>query len=293
MEFAQIAESGPLLAALAVAMLAGLVSFFAPCMLPLVPGYVAYVTGLAGADLATPNRSRFDQIGAAGSADAATRGAAAGLDAVPTPAPPGGVGTDLATRPSPARGRAVAGATLFVTGFTAVFTLVAYAVGELGRLLLIHARTIEIVAGVLIILLGLAFAGLLPGYGRAWRVNRLPPGGLAGAPVLGATVALSWTPCLSPTLTAVLGLAAVQGSAGRGTLLAAAYSLGMGLPFIAFAFGLTRLLRLAAFLRRHGAWVTRLGGLLLVAVGLALATGAWNAFITWLRVTVGPGQIGI
>ncbi|MPZ27468.1 MAG: hypothetical protein GEV12_13945, partial [Micromonosporaceae bacterium] len=95
------------------------------------------------------------------------------------------------------------------------------------------------------------------------------------------------------TLTAVLGLAAVQGSAGRGTLLAAAYSLGMGLPFIAFAFGLTRLLRLAAFLRRHGAWVTRLGGLLLIAVGLALATGAWNAFITWLRVTVGPGQIGI
>jgi cytochrome c-type biogenesis protein len=174
-----------------------------------------------------------------------------------------------------------------------VFTLLAYAVGELGRLLLVHARTIELVAGVLIILLGLAFAGLLPGYSRAWRINRLPPGGLAGAPVLGATVALSWTPCLSPTLTAVLGLAAVQGSAGRGTLLAAAYSLGMGLPFIAFAFGLTRLLRLAALLRRHGAWVTRLGGLLLVAVGLALATGAWNAFITWLRVTVGPGQIGI
>ncbi|MGH3680965.1 MAG: cytochrome c biogenesis CcdA family protein [Natronosporangium sp.] len=257
-------------------MLAGLVSFFAPCMLPLVPGYLAYVTGLAGADLAT-------------------RGLAAGTDTVPTPAPPGGVGTDLATRPSPARARsrAVAGSILFVAGFTAVFTLLAYAVGELGRLLLVHARTIEIVAGVLIILLGLAFAGLIPGYGRAWRINRLPPGGLAGAPVLGATVALSWTPCLSPTLTAVLGLAAVQGSAGRGTLLAAAYSLGMGLPFIAFAFGLTRLLRLAAFLRRHGAWVTRLGGLLLVAVGLALATGAWNAFITWLRVTVGPGQIGI
>ncbi|MPZ29050.1 MAG: hypothetical protein GEV12_22305 [Micromonosporaceae bacterium] len=174
-------------------------------MLPLVPGYLAYVTGLAGTDLATPNQSRLDQTGAAGSADPATRGAAAGPNTVPTPAPPGGVGTDLATRPSPARGRgrAVAGATLFVAGFTAVFTLLAYAVGELGRVLLVHARTIELIAGVLIILLGLAFAGLLPGNGRSWRVNRLPPGGLAGAPVLGATVALSWTPCLSPTLTAI------------------------------------------------------------------------------------------
>jgi cytochrome c-type biogenesis protein len=268
-DFAQVAASGPLIAAVAVAMLAGLVSFFAPCMLPLVPGYLAYVTGLAGTDLT--DRESSD------------------MAAVPTSAPPREVGTVTRTR----RGRAVAGAALFVAGFTAVFTLLAYAVGQLGRLLLVHARVIEIAAGALIIVLGLAFAGLLPGVGRTWRVNRLPPGGLAGAPVLGATVALSWTPCLSPTLAAVLGLAAVQGSAGRGTLLAAVYSLGMGLPFIAFAFGVSRLLRLATFLRRHGAWVTRLGGLLLIAVGLALATGAWNAFITWLRVTIGPGQIGI
>lgn len=273
MEFAQVAASGPLVAAVAVALLAGLVSFFAPCMLPLVPGYLAYVTGLAGADLA--DRESSD------------------LAAVPASSPPGEVGTATRTRTHAGRGRAVAGAALFVAGFTAVFTLLAYAVGQLGRLLLVHARVIEIVAGLLIIVLGLAFAGLLPGLGRTWRVNRLPPGGLAGAPVLGATVALSWTPCLSPTLTAVLGLAAVQGSAGRGTLLAAVYSLGMGLPFIAFAFGVTRLLRLAGFFRRHGAWVTRLGGLLLVVVGLALLTGGWNVFIRWLLATAGPGQIGI
>lgn len=271
MEFAQIATSGPLLAAVAVAALAGLVSFFAPCMLPLVPGYLAYVTGLAGTDL-TPTRA----------------------GCVPAPDPPTGAGTVTRTRPTRTpRGRAVAGSTLFVTGFAAVFTLLAYAVGELGRVLLAHTRTIEIIAGTLIILLGLAFAGLLPGFTRTWRVDRLPPGGLAGAPVLGATVALSWTPCLSPTLTAVLGLAAVQGSAGRGTVLAAAYALGMGLPFIAFAFGLTRLLRLAAFARRHAAWITRIGATLLVAVGLALLTGAWNTFIRWLLITVGPGQIGI
>ena len=94
-------------------------------------------------------------------------------------------------------------------------------------------------------------------------------------------------------MTAVLGLAAVQGSAARGTVLAAAYSLGLGLPFIGFGAGLPRLLRLSTLMRRHGAWVTRLGGLLLVAVGLALLTGAWTEFINWLRATVGPGRIGI
>jgi cytochrome c-type biogenesis protein len=135
--------------------------------------------------------------------------------------------------------------------------------------------------------------GVLPGLSRTWRISRLPKAGLAGAPLLGATFALSWTPCLSPTLTAVLALAAVQGSAARGTALAAAYSLGMGLPFIGFGAGLPRLLRLSAFLRRHGPWVTRLGGALLVAVGLALVTGAWTEFINWLRATVGPGRIGI
>jgi cytochrome c-type biogenesis protein len=259
--FADTAASGPLLAALAVATLAGLVSFFAPCMLPLVPGYLSYVTGLTGTDLTPPDHASTS-------------------------------GTRTATRPR-TRGRAVAGSALFVAGFTAVFTLLAYAAGQLGRTLLVHARTIEITAGLLTIVLGLGFAGVLPGLSSTWRITRLPKAGLAGAPLLGATFALSWTPCLSPTLTVVLGLAAVQGSAARGTLLAAAYSLGMGLPFIGFGAGLPRLLHLSRFMRRHGVWVTRLGGVLLVAVGLALATGVWTEFVNWLRATVGPGQIGI
>ncbi len=259
--FADTATSGPLIAALAVAMLAGLVSFFAPCMLPLVPGYLSYVTGLTGTDL--------------------------------TPAQPGEAAAAPTTTTSTRRVRAVAGSALFVAGFTTVFTLLAYAAGQLGRALLVHARTIEITAGALTIVLGLAFMDLLPGLSRTWRITRLPRAGLAGAPLLGATFALSWTPCLSPTLTAVLGLAAVQGSAARGTALAAAYSLGMGLPFIGFGAGLPRLLRLSRWLRRHGAWVTRLGGVLLVAVGLALVTGLWTEFINWLRATIGPGQIGI
>lgn len=257
--FSQIAESGPLLLAIGVAALAGLVSFFAPCMLPLVPGYLSYVTGLAGTDLS------------------------------PTPAS-GGAG--VALRPS-VRGRMLVGSTLFVLGFTAVFTAAAYAVGELGRTLLIHSRSIEIVVGMLTVLMGLAFLGLLPALQRTRRITSLPRAGLAGAPMLGATFALSWTPCLSPTLTAVLGLAAVQGSAARGVTLAAAYSLGMGLPFIGFALGFQRLLGAVAFIRRHSTWVTRIGGALLILVGLALITGWWTDVTIWLLVTVGPGQIGI
>lgn len=259
--FVEIAQTGPVIAAVGVAALAGLVSFFAPCMLPLVPGYVSYVTGLAGAD----------------------------LDAVHDRAS-GATALKVRNR---VRARVLAGAGLFVLGFTAVFTTIAYAVGELGRALLIHSRTIEIVVGVLIIVLGLAFLGLVPGLDRTVRIRKLPAVGLAGAPVLGATFALSWTPCLSPTLTAVLGLAAVEGSAARGAVLAAAYSLGMGLPFIAFALGLRWMIGAVGFIRRHGRWITWAGGVLLIAVGLALATGVWTYFINWLRVAVGPGQIGI
>jgi len=264
--FADVAASGPLLAGIAVATLAGLVSFFAPCMLPLVPGYLSYVTGLAGTD----------------------------LKPVAEPVSPvTGSATATATNNVRLRGRAVAGSTLFVAGFTAVFATLAYAAGALGRTLLMHQRTIEVIAGVLIIALGLAFLDVLAWQGRTWRINRLPRVGLAGAPALGAVFALSWTPCLSPTLAVVLGLAAVDGSAGRGVVLAVAYSLGMGLPFIGFALAYAGLMRAAGFIRRHGAWVTRVGGALLVAVGLALVTGAWTEFLNWLRATVGPGQIGI
>jgi cytochrome c-type biogenesis protein len=243
MSLADTAATGPVLLAVAVAALAGVVSFFAPCMLPLVPGYLSYVTGLTGTEVTAP------------------------------------------------RWRTLTGAALFVAGFTAVFTVMAYAAGQFGRVLLIHARTIEVAVGVLTIALGLAFAGLLPM--RTAKISWLPKASLAGAPVLGATFALSWTPCLSPTLTVVLGLAAVQGSAARGTVLAAAYSVGMGLPFLGIAAGLPRLATAVGFVRRHNAWVTRLGGVLLVLVGLALVTGVWTEFVNWLRATAGPGQIGI
>jgi cytochrome c-type biogenesis protein len=271
--FAQVAESGPLLTAIAVSALAGLVSFLSPCILPLVPAYLSYVTGLGGADL----------------------DAALGTDPAGRPVPQtASAGTSVAvlTRRR-ARGRVTAGVALFVAGFTVVFVLISLAASTLGRSLLLRQREIEVAAGLLIVLLGVAFIGLVPGLRREWRIRRLPAAGLAGAPVLGAVFALSWTPCLSPTLAAVLGLAAVEGSAGRGAVLATAYGIGLGLPFLLFGLGFRRLLGMFAVIRRHSDWVTRIGGVMLILLGLALVTGAWTEVINWLRATVGPGEVGI
>jgi cytochrome c-type biogenesis protein len=260
--FAHLATSGPLLAAVAVAALAGLVSFLSPCVLPLVPGYLSYVTGMAGADL----------------------DAALGSDPRGNPVP---------RRGRPVRGRVLAGAALFVAGFTVVFILTSVVAAQAGRALLVHQRVVEIVVGALVIVLGLAFAGAIPGLQRELRIHRLPGAGLAGAPVLGAVFGLSWSPCVGPTLGAVLLMAASGGQTARAVTLTVAYCLGLGLPFLAFGLGFRRLLGLFARVRRHSGWVTRIGGALLVLVGLALVTGAWTGFLDWLRAAVGPGTVGI
>jgi cytochrome c-type biogenesis protein len=280
--FADTARSGPLLLALTVSLVAGLVSFLSPCVLPLVPGYVSYVTGLAGADL----------------------DAALGTDPLgrPVPAPPedGGGGVAVATR-APAvavvrrrvRWRIVAGSLLFVAGFTAVFVLSGVVVAGLGRALIEHQTLLERIVGAVVIVLGLAFLGVIPGLQREARFHRLPAAGLVGAPVLGAVFALGWVPCVGPTLGAVLGLASVQGSVGRGVLLSVAYCLGLGIPFLLFGLGFRRLLVAFTAIRRHSRWVTRIGGGLLILVGLALLTGAWDQFTVWLRASVGAGGVGI
>jgi cytochrome c-type biogenesis protein len=257
--FAELARGGPLLLAVGAAALAGLVSFLSPCILPLVPGYLSYVTGLAGADLDAA-------LGAPGS---------------------------VATLAPPRRGRVLAGTLLFVAGFTAVFTTMAIFFAGIGRLLFKHTRALEIGVGALIILFGLAFLGLVPGMLREWRIRRLPAAGLVGAPVFGAVFALSWVPCVGPTLGAVLGLATVGGDTGRAAVLAVAYCLGLGLPFVAFGVGFRRLLGVFAVIRRNSRWVTRIGGALLIVVGLALVTGGWTEFTNWLRATVGVGETGL
>ncbi len=256
--FAETARSGPLILAVAVSAIAGLVSFLSPCVLPLVPGYLSYVTGLAGADLDAAlgrgepaNHARF--VGA----------------------------------------RVLAGTLLFIAGFGAVFITTGVVAAAVGQSLQRHSRAVEVVVGALIVLLGLAFLGLIPGLQRELRIPRLPAAGLLGAPVFGAVFALSWIPCVGPTLGAVLGLATAGDDTGRAVLLASAYCLGIGLPFVAFGLGFRRLIGVFAAVRRNSRWVTRFGGALLILVGLALLTGGWEEFTIWLRTTFGRGEVNI
>ncbi|GAB3852916.1 cytochrome c biogenesis CcdA family protein [Micromonospora andamanensis] len=275
--FGQLAESGPLLLALGAAALAGLVSFLSPCVLPLMPGYLSYVTGLAGADL----EGRRDTP--------AADGTAAGGGGVATAVRPD-------TRVAPAvKGRVLAGTLLFIAGFTVVFTATAILFSGVGRVFFDHERTLEIIVGGLIVLLGLGYLGALPGFQREFRITRLPAAGLLGAPVLGAVFALSWVPCTGPTLAAVLGMATTSGQTDRAVVLAVAYCLGLGLPFVVFGLGFNRLLGVFRTVRRHSRWVTRIGGALLILIGLALVTGGWTNVVIWLQTTVGVGsfEVGI
>lgn len=276
MSFAGIATDGPLVLAVGVSATAGLVSFLSPCVLPLVPGYLSYVTGLAGADLdAVP-----PALGATASDGTASDSTASG-------AADGGLAR------ARVRGRIVAGTLLFVAGFTVVFTLLSVVAGGIGRALLSHERVLEGIVGALIVVLGVAFLGFIPGMQRELRIQRLPAAGLVGAPVLGAIFALSWVPCVGPTLGAVLGLAMVSGEGARAVTLAVAYCLGLGIPFLVFGLGFRHLLGVVRVIRRNSRWVTRAGGALLIVIGIALVTGAWTDFLDWLRATVGVGTASV
>lgn len=274
--FAGIATSGPLLLGIAVAALAGLVSFLSPCVLPLVPGYLAYVTGLSGADL--------DAVRTAPHPRPRTESAVA-VAGHRTGAGP--------TAPARVRGRVLAGSLLFIAGFGAVFITAGVAAAGVGRALDAHQRLLEAIGGGLMIVFALALLGLVPGTQRQVGMRRLPAAGLAGAPVFGAVFGLSWIPCVGPTLAAVLALGALGGEPVRAAVLAAAYTLGIGAPFVAFGLGLRWLAGTLDLVRRHGAWVTRAGAVLLIVVGVALLTGAWDGFLVWLRGQVGVGEVSI
>jgi cytochrome c-type biogenesis protein len=277
--FVATVTDGPMLLALPVAAAAGLVSFLSPCVLPLVPGYLSFVTGLTGADLAAQNPSQ------ATPRDLHPAGPAAG-DVTPQadpPASPVAVQALPATAPPTGRGRVVLGSVLFVLGFTAVFTTAGAFFGGLGSVLLEYKTVLDRVLGTLTILLGLSFLGLIPGMQREFRVHRLPRAGLAGAPLLGVLFGVGWTPCLGPTLAAVQTLAYTQASAGRGALLTAAYCLGLGLPFILTAIAFRRALSAFAIVKRHYRAVMNIGGIMLIAVGLLLVSGLWNEIIEGTR----------
>jgi cytochrome c-type biogenesis protein len=228
--------SGSLLLALPVAVLAGLVSFFSPCVVPLLPGYLSYATGLSGVDLEHGRR-----------------------------------------------GRMLLGSLLFVAGFSFVFIAFGALFGSLGDWLVTYQRPINVVLGLLTVLVGLVFLGAVPWLQRDVRVHSVPAVGLVAAPFLGVLFGLGWTPCIGPTLTAVSSLALNEGTAVRGAVLGVAYSFGIGIPFVLAALAFRRTLGAVRWVRRHQAWVTRLGGAMLVVVGVLLVTGLWTEWIGQLR----------
>jgi cytochrome c-type biogenesis protein len=249
--FGQAIISGSLLLAIPVALLAGLVSFASPCVLPLVPAYLGYLGGMTGAAGTRP------------------------------------IGTPVA---APARSRLLLGVSLFIAGFTAVYLVLGVLAGSLGGVLLEHQDAIMRVLGVVVIVMGLAFLGFIPFLQNERRVHLAPRAGLWGAPLLGITFGLGWAPCIGPTLAAIIALSLDGGTAGRGGLLAVAFCLGLGLPFLLVAFSVERSAKALAFLRRHRLAIMRFGGGMLIVLGLALVTGVWGQWAGWLQGVVSGNE---
>ncbi|CAL9457630.1 Thiol:disulfide interchange protein DsbD [Streptomyces sp. enrichment culture] len=244
---AETVRNGALLLALPIAVLGGLVSFFSPCVLPLVPGYLSYVTGVTGTDLAEARR-----------------------------------------------GRMAAGASLFVLGFTAVFVSGGALFGFFGQTLQTQRDVLTKVLGVLMVLMGAFFMGLLPRLTqREFRFHKRPTAGLVGAPLLGALFGIGWTPCIGPTLASVLALSSDQASAGRGAVLTVAYCLGLGVPFVLAAVAFRKALGAFGWVKRHYAWVMRIGGTMMIATGLLLLTGVWDGIVQSMQTWSNGFTVGI
>ena len=224
--------SGTLLVAIPVALVVGLLSFLSPCILPLVPGYIAYATGF-----------------------------------------------------SASKGRVFLGSTLFVLGFTFIFTSFGLAFGGLGSQILGKEEILTKILGAFTILMGALFLGLFP-FAPVIKPKISTTGGIAGAPVLGFLFGLSWTPCIGPGLATVQTLAFTESSAIRGALLSIAYSLGLGIPFILSGLYLDKSKRLRSYLLRRGSLISKIGGFLLIIIGLMQLTGLWGDLMISLRSVI-------
>lgn len=247
-EVDELMASGPVALAFCVSALAGFVSFASPCVVPLVPGYLSYLAAVVGVEEQPLNT----QAGVAVRA---------------------------------ARLRVASAAALFVAGFTAVFVLGTVAVLGMTTTLITNELLLQRIGGVITIVMGLVFIGFIPALQREARFTPRQLSTLGGAPLLGAVFALGWTPCLGPTLTGVIAVASATDGANvlRGVALVIAYCLGLGIPFVLLAFGSARAVQGLAWLRRNTRAIQIFGGVLLILVGLALLTGVWNDFVSWVR----------
>lgn len=242
--FAEAVASGPLLLGILAAALAGLVSFASPCVVPLVPGYLSYLAGIVGGY----------------------------INAGETPA-------------KKQRAGVVGAALLFILGFSVVFVLATVTVFGAISLLTLNHDTLMRIGGIITILMGLVFLGWIPGLQRDTRMAPKRVASWIGAPLLGGVFALGWTPCLGPTLASIISVSAgTQGmTAVRGIILIIGYCLGLGLPFLLLAWGSNAAVRGVDFLRKHSRTIQIIGGVCMILVGVALLTGLWDVFITWVR----------
>jgi cytochrome c-type biogenesis protein len=237
-----IVGQGSLALALPIALLAGLLSFISPCVLPLVPGYLGYVTGATDA-------------------------------------------RDLR------RGRTVLGAALFVLGFSVVFLGISVLAGTVGVFFLRYESLLLVIGGVLLIIVGFVFIGQVSFLQRQLKPSWRPRAGLAGAPLLGAVFAIGWSPCLGPTLIALGALATYEGDPGRAAIIGAFYCLGLGIPFILVALGFGWVGGSVAWVKRHIRVFNIVGGVLLIAIGVAMVTGLWSIFLSYVTGVLNVGFV--
>lgn len=247
--YGQIVLDGSLWLALPLAALAGLVSFASPCVLPLVPGYVGYVTGLSGGQMSARRRTI----------------------------------------------RMLTGISLFVLGFSLIFVLMSVVLAQLGAAPWLRGqRWVDVLLGVLVIVMGLIFMGRFDFFQRDRKIEAKPPAGLWGAPILGMTFGLGWAPCIGPTFAAVQTLVYTGGSGNtKAILLTLAYCLGLGIPFLLVALGVSRGANTLGWARRNRMLLQKLGGAMLILIGILLATGAWTSMMSWFQATMPVYQLPI
>ncbi|HWL76748.1 cytochrome c biogenesis CcdA family protein [Microbacterium sp.] len=263
MSVGALVSDGVLWLALPVAMLAGLVSFLSPCVLPLVPGYLGFIGGAVTASSRSTPAAERAQRGEAQQDEAQTQ-------------------TTTITD-APTRGRLLLGVVLFIAGFTLVFMAVNILGGAAGRFFIEYADIITRVMGAVVIVMGLVFIGVFGLAQRTARPQLRGNLGLIGAPLLGVALGIGWTPCIGPTLTAIFSVSWNLGDPWRAALLGLAYSLGLGIPFVLLALGFGWATRSVAFLRRHIRAVNLIGGALLVLLGVLMLTGVWTMLMAALQ----------